>query len=142
MPSGNTLSRCCRDSLHRRPEFGAGLSGVTGMKPALQRSMTKQIWCVWTAVSMLGACAGPAQTAPGIEPGDQQSAKVEKPTPSSNVNPDAKLLADFNAKVKEYEDLRDDLKKKAPPLKKTNNPDEIGLAERGLAQQIKVARSN
>jgi hypothetical protein len=112
------------------------------MKPALHTGMTKQILCVSTAVLMLCACGGPAQTAPGVESVDQQSAKADKPTPSSNVNPDAKLLADFNARVKEYEDLRDDLKKKAPPLKKTNNPDEITVAEKALAQQIRMARAN
>lgn len=104
--------------------------------------MTKQILCALSAVAILCACAGPGHTAAGTEPGDQQSAKVDKPTPSSNVNPDAKLLADFNAKVKEYDDFRKDLAKKTPKLKKTDEPNEITVAEEVLAHQIRYARRN
>jgi hypothetical protein len=57
-------------------------------------------------------------------------------------NPDAKLLADFKAKVDAYDTLRKDLAKKAPPLKKTDDPAEIALAEKALAHQIRLARAN
>jgi hypothetical protein len=57
-------------------------------------------------------------------------------------NDDAKLLAEFKAKVDAYDGLRKDLGKKAPPLKKTDDPHEIAMAEKALAQQIKVARAN
>lgn len=55
--------------------------------------------------------------------------------------PTAQVLADFKVKVDAYDKLRKDLAKKAPPLKKTDDPDEIALAEKALAQQIKAARS-
>jgi hypothetical protein len=58
------------------------------------------------------------------------------------VNPDAKILADFKAKVEAYDQLRKDLAKKAPPLKKTDDPAEIALAEKALAQQIRAARAS
>jgi hypothetical protein len=54
---------------------------------------------------------------------------------------DARILADFTARVQEYDALRKDLAKKAPPLKKTDDPAEIMLAEKALAQQIKAARA-
>jgi hypothetical protein len=57
-------------------------------------------------------------------------------------NADAKLLAEFKAKVDAYDTLRKDLATKAPPLKKTDDPAEIAQAERALAQHIRVARAN
>ena len=60
----------------------------------------------------------------------------------TNVNPDAALLADFKARVDSYNELRQNLQKKAPPLKKTDDPAEIALAEKALAQQIRAARAH
>jgi hypothetical protein len=63
-------------------------------------------------------------------------------TPTHAQNADAKVLAEFKAKVEAYNTLRTHLAKKAPPLKKTDDPAEIALAEKALAQQIKAARAN
>jgi hypothetical protein len=74
-----------------------------------------------------------------------QATKSSPPAPvpkGSNVNPDAGLLADFTARVEAYNELRKDLEKKAPPLKKTDEPAEIALAEKGIAHQIRAARAN
>jgi hypothetical protein len=60
----------------------------------------------------------------------------------ANVNPDAGVLADFKARVEQYNELRRDLEKKAPPLKRTEDPGEIGIAEKAIAQQIRAARAN
>ena len=60
---------------------------------------------------------------------------------AQNQNADAKLLAEFKAKVDAYDTLRKDLAKKAPPLKKTDDPAEIALAEKALAHQIRLARA-
>jgi hypothetical protein len=57
-------------------------------------------------------------------------------------NADAKVLAEFKAKVDAYDALRKDLAKKAPPLKKADEPHEIAIAEKALAEQIKIARAN
>ena len=54
---------------------------------------------------------------------------------------DAKVLAEFKDKVDAYDKLRKDLARKAPPLKKTDDPAEIAIAEKALAQQIKAARA-
>jgi hypothetical protein len=56
--------------------------------------------------------------------------------------PDSTTLADFKTKVAAYDALRTALERKAPPLKKTDDPAEIKLAEKALAQQIKGARAN
>jgi|RhiMethySRZTD1v2_1073278.scaffolds.fasta_scaffold00291_29 hypothetical protein len=56
--------------------------------------------------------------------------------------PDAKVLTEFKAKVEAYDTLRKDLQKKAPPLKKTDDPVEIAQAEKAFAQQVRVARAN
>jgi hypothetical protein len=75
-----------------------------------------------------------ALQAPQAQSGTSQQAH---PTAVS----DAEILADFKAKVGEYDALRKSLAKKAPPLKKTDNPAEIASAEQTLAQQIRAARA-
>jgi hypothetical protein len=57
------------------------------------------------------------------------------------VTSDAKVLADFKAKVDGYDKLRKALATKAPPLNKTDDPAAITRAEQALAQHIKAARS-
>jgi hypothetical protein len=84
--------------------------------------------------------AGPAATpAPASTAPPAQAQQMPKGT---NVNPDAGVLADFKAKVDAYNELRKDLQKKVTPLKKTDDPSEIALAEKALAQQIRMARAN
>jgi hypothetical protein len=63
-------------------------------------------------------------------------------SPAAQQNADAKVLAEFKAKVEAYDALRKDLGKNTPPLKKTDDPAEIAQAEKALAQQIKAARAN
>jgi hypothetical protein len=50
-------------------------------------------------------------------------------------------LADFKAKVDAHAALRKDLAKKAPPLKKTDDPHEIALAEKALAHSKSGSRA-
>jgi len=59
----------------------------------------------------------------------------------TNVNPDAKLMADFRAKVDAYNKLRNDLAAGGPKLKETVDPTAIGEAEKVLAAKIRAARS-
>jgi hypothetical protein len=92
----------------------------------------KKFACIpFVAIWLVMACTSSAQQDPR---GDMPK--------GSNVNPDAKLVADFNARVKEYADLRKDLAAKSPPLKETASPTEIETAEKGLAAQIRAARAN
>jgi hypothetical protein len=91
---------------------------------------SKQVWSAVPVLVLIVAAVWWAHPA---------AQKKAAPAPQ---NADAKVLAEFKAKVGAYETLRKDLAKKAPPLKKTDDPAEIALAEKALAQQIKVARAN
>jgi hypothetical protein len=57
------------------------------------------------------------------------------------VNRDAQVLADFKDRVNKYVALRNKADDKTPPLKKTNDPAEIQLAQTALAQKIRTARA-
>ena len=71
--------------------------------------------------------------------GSAAEAQVPKGT---NVNPDAKQMADFRAKVDAYEKLRTDLAADSPKLKETIDPGAIAEAEKVLAAKIRAARSS
>jgi hypothetical protein len=85
------------------------------------------------------AAAGIALIIWGATSAQQPPADTSAQAPP-RTNPDAKILADFKANVDAYDALRKDLAKKAPPLKKTDDPAEIALAEKALAHEIKAAR--
>ena len=57
------------------------------------------------------------------------------------VNTDAKVLADFKARVDQYVALRNKADDSAPPLKKTEESAEIKAAQHGLAERIGAARA-
>jgi hypothetical protein len=61
--------------------------------------------------------------------------------PASVVNADAKVLADFKAKIDEYVALRKKADDSAPPMKKTDDPKQIKEAQQGLVERIGAARS-
>jgi hypothetical protein len=58
------------------------------------------------------------------------------------VNPDAKLLQDFQARIEKYTDLQKKLKKQGPPMKETSDPAKINAAQDTLAQNIHAARKD
>ena len=51
------------------------------------------------------------------------------------------IAADFSARIDTYLELRRTLERGLPPLTVTDNPAEIGRAERALARRIRVARA-
>lgn len=59
-----------------------------------------------------------------------------------DVNPDAKVLEDFKSRVNAYVELRNDLRKQAPPLKETKDAGEIQAAQDALAEKIRAARKD
>jgi len=95
--------------------------------------MTKTLYLYVVTVCLLASCSSSAQQAPRSE--------LQETTMGPSVNPDAGLIAAFVEKVKAYDKLRKDLAKDSPPLKETNNPSEIGNAEKSLAAKIRVARA-
>jgi hypothetical protein len=59
-----------------------------------------------------------------------------------HVNPDAKLLQDFQSRIKIYVDLQKKLKKQGPPVKESADPAQINAAQDALAQNIRTARKD
>jgi hypothetical protein len=55
---------------------------------------------------------------------------------------DAETLAVFNKRVQDYAALRSKLEQGLPPLRVTENPDEIEAFERGLARRLREARES
>lgn len=89
--------------------------------------MTRISFVAVAAVWLITACVTSAES--------QQTPK------GSNVNPDAKMIADFKARVDDYAKLRDGLASKAPALAKTSDPGAITAAEKGVADQVRAARA-
>lgn len=105
--------------------------------------MKKQLTCVFGAIWVLSACAPSAQPPQAGQPAAVRAPEeVQKSSPDNNVNPDAQILVQFKARVDEYDDLRADLAKKTPKLKRTEDPNDIKVAEEVLAHQIRYARRN
>lgn len=57
------------------------------------------------------------------------------------VNAHAAAVAEFNKRVKDYVDLHKKRSSGLPPLKKTDDPDAIPIAERALGDAIRAARA-
>jgi hypothetical protein len=69
----------------------------------------------------------------------QQAAKMPEGT---NTNSDAKLMADFKAKVDDYLKLRKGLEGKSQaPIKKTDDPNELLANQKALGAQVRAARA-
>jgi hypothetical protein len=94
--------------------------------------MKKYLTCAITAACLVAACSTSAEqnTKPPASP----------PASGTYANSDAKLLADFKAKVDEYVKMRNKLDNATPPLKKTDDPAAITAAEKALADKIRAAR--
>jgi hypothetical protein len=100
------------------------------------------------AICLLAACTSSAQqsrpTDPPVNPAPAPSRPAEaaqQMPKGTNTNPDAKMMADFKSRVDAYVSLRDGLSKKAPQLKRTEQPADISQAEKSLAAQIRAARA-
>lgn len=84
------------------------------------------------AALFLYASAGYPQTVATNATGD---------TPDFKVQVWGYIAADFSARIEAYLELRHTLEKGLPPLTVTDDPAEIGRAERALARRIRVARA-
>ena len=83
----------------------------------------------------------PASPAPAPTAPPATSRKPDMPKGSS-VSPDAKMVADFKARVEEYEKLRAKADDTTPKLKETEKPADITVAEKSLAEGIRTARAS
>lgn len=71
--------------------------------------------------------------------------ETARPAPESGAKPgtaDAQLLADFNQRIDSYMEMRNRLKKDAPPLKETKDPAKIKASQEVLAAKIREARQD
>jgi hypothetical protein len=98
----------------------------------------------FVAAWLVLACGTYADQTPPAKPAADAApaARAQQLPKHSNVNPDAGVIADFKAKVEKYVDLRKDLEKKAPPLKKTEDPGEIQRSEKMVQEQVRAARAH
>ena len=94
------------------------------------------------ALALTVACAkaGPVPSAEAAQP---PPATTPPPAPSpggSTTGSDAKAVADFQARLKEYSDLHNKLEKTLPPLPKETDPAVIDRHQRALEAQLRTAR--
>jgi hypothetical protein len=107
--------------------------------------------CLLIATCLMAACSTSAQQSA------QQQSKPDRtppavqagagPTPTkmpagTNINSDAKLMADFKAKVDDYLKLRKSVEGQAAAVKKTDDPQQLITAEKALAANVRAARAN
>jgi hypothetical protein len=95
----------------------------------------------------LSACGGTAvaqRPAPQPQtPADAaRKAGEAKTSTDPKVNPDAALMADFEARVEKYADLHKQLAKGAAAQKETTDPAKINDAKVALAAKVQAARAN
>jgi hypothetical protein len=82
----------------------------------------------------IASMAGVLLTAGIVHMGGTSAAQQPK------VNPDAKLLQDFQQRIEKYVELRNQLKKGTPKLKETRDPAEIQASQDALAAKLRSAR--
>jgi hypothetical protein len=78
----------------------------------------------------------------GAPPARQDAARPAPAAGETAVNADAQLLADFHHRIDGYMELRNKLKKDAPPLKETKDPGKIKASQDALAAKIREARAD
>jgi hypothetical protein len=107
--------------------------------------------CLLVAGVLMSACSStsaqpsaqqtskPDATAPAVQAGAGPASKMPEGT---NINSEAKLMADFKVKVDDYLKLRKSVESQAPAVKKTDKPQELLTAEKALAANVRAARAN
>ena len=93
-------------------------------------------------VWLCGACSTSADQTPASPAAPQQTQTQTKMPEGKNINSDAKLMADFTAKVDDYVKLRNGLADKAPPIKQTSDPQVLLGSQKALAAQVRAARTD
>lgn len=83
------------------------------------------------ALLLVGASASRPSAAPALQAAGHQ-----------NVNAEAAILADFQARVKKYMAIHAAAATGTAKLQQTQNPEEIARAQETLAEKIRVARAS
>ena len=98
------------------------------------------------AALALAACGQPAappaaESAPAAAPAPSAPGPAVPPSiPAHPPRPEAPVLADFGARVKDYMELQQKLEDTLPKLSKDSSPDEIDKHQRALERLVQQAR--
>lgn len=98
------------------------------------------------AVLVSAGCSGavdaqqPATQKPA--PAPAKTTAPQQPASGQQVNADAAILADFQARVKTYLDVRKDALKGAPKLEETEDAGQIKAAQDAMSARIRGARKS
>jgi hypothetical protein len=93
------------------------------------------------ALVACGEPAAPPQSAPAATPAPSVPGPPPPPsTPPQHPRPEAPIVADFDARVKEYMELHQKLEDTLPKLSKEATPDEIDKHQRALERLVREAR--
>jgi hypothetical protein len=76
-----------------------------------------------------------------LAPSAPRVAQASAPATGQKINADAKLMAEFEARVKSYSELHRKLESTLPDLPKEATPEQINSRQMALAQLISRARS-
>ena len=91
----------------------------------------------------LGAVPAAAQKkAVPKPPKPQISAATRQKAAEDNANPEALVLVDFQKRVDAYMAIQKAAAKDSLPIKETNNPAEIKVAQQALGAKIRAARAD
>jgi hypothetical protein len=80
--------------------------------------------------------SAPQRTAPSDKPNGTERKATD------NVNADALVLQEFKKRIDDYLDIHNKALKEAPPLRETEHPGEIKIAQDAIAARIRAARAN
>jgi hypothetical protein len=92
----------------------------------------------------IGAAPADAQTKKSTPkpPTPQISAATREKAAEDHANPDALVLADFQKRIDAYMNIHRRAQKDSPPLKETNDPAKIKMAQQALGARIRVLRAD
>jgi hypothetical protein len=83
-----------------------------------------------------------AQKATPKPPKPQISTATREKAAEENANPDALVLVDFQKRIDAYMNVHRQAQKDVPPLKETNDPAKIKVAQEALGARIRALRSD
>ncbi len=112
----------------------------------MPRSNHRSVVALPVAALALAACGQPAappatESAPAAAPAPAAPGPAVPPSPGGQPpRPEAPVLADFDARVKEYVELHRKLEDTLPKLSKESSPDEIDKHQRALERLVRQTR--
>jgi hypothetical protein len=100
---------------------------------------------LFSVVGIAGALSvapAAAQKATPKPPKPQISTATREKAAEDNANPDALVLVDFQKRIDAYMNVHRQAQKDVPPLKETNDPAKIKVAQQALGARIRALRAD